>query len=203
MMFLHDMAEEEKKKKIFVIAGPSGSGETTFTEELILAYPHFTRAVSSTTRAPRGEEREGEDYYFMTKEKFFEEVQAGHIAEHTYVKNRDAHYGTYLPDLEKRLASGKTVIVNTDLSGARYFKEHYDATTIFIKPKSMQVLYDRLLRRDPTISKDEVVSRLLNATQEIMEAEHNYDHVVFNEDGEFADTVLKIIDILRNEGYDL
>jgi len=197
------MPKQKKKRKIVVIAGPSGSGETTFTDELMLAFPHFTRAVSATTRQPRVGEREGEDYYFMTKERFFEEVQAGKIAEHTYVKNRDAHYGTYLPDLEKRLASGKTVIVNTDLSGARFFKKQYDALTVFIKPKTMQVLYDRLIRRDSSIGKEEVISRLLNATQEMLEAENNYDVVVFNDDGEFADTMLKIVDRLRNEGYDV
>ena len=186
-----------------VIAGPSGSGETTFTEELILAYPHFTRAVSATTRPPRMEEREGEDYYFMTKEKFFEEVQSGRIPEHTFVKSRDAHYGTYLPDLEKRLTEGKTVVANTDISGTQFFKKQYDATTIFIKPKTIHVLYDRLIRRDPMIGKEEVISRLLSAAQEMLEAEHNYDHVVFNEDGEFADTILKIIEILRHEGYDV
>ncbi len=144
-----------------------------------------------------------ENYYFMTKEKFFEEVQAGNIPEHTFVKNRDAHYGTYLPDLNKRLAMGKTVIVNTDLSGAMFFKKNYDALTVFIKPKTMQVLYDRLIRRDPGISKEEVISRLLNAAQEMLEAENHYDLIVFNDDGEFADTILKIVEKLRNEGYEV
>lgn len=197
------MPKQKKKRQVVVIAGPSGSGETTFTEELMLAFPHFTRAVSATTRAPRGSERDGEDYHFMTKERFFEEVQAGRIPEHTYVKNRDAHYGTYLPDLEKRIESGKTVIMNTDLAGTRFFKEHYGAITIFIKPKTMQVLYDRLIRRDPSIGKEEVISRLLNAAQEMMEAENNYDYVVFNDDGEFADTIMKIVEKLRTEGYDV
>ncbi len=189
------------RKQVVVIAGPSGSGETTFTEELMLAYPHFTRLVSATTRTPRSGERDGEDYYFMTKEHFFEEVQKGSIPEHVYVKNRDAHYGTYLPDLRKRIASGKTIVVNSDLNGARYFKEHYNATTIFIKPKSIYTLYERLIRRDPNISKEEIISRLLNATQEMIDAEHHYDYVVFTGDGEFADTMIKIIEELRREGY--
>jgi guanylate kinase len=197
------MPKPIKKKQIAIIAGPSGSGETTFTEELMLAYPHFTRSVSATTRLPRAGEREGEDYYFMTKEKFFEAVQSGQIPEHTFVKNRDAHYGTYLPDLEKRIGSGKTVIVNTDLAGARFFKKQYDATTIFIKPKTMAVLYERLIRRDPNITKEEVISRLLSAAQETIEAENNYDYVVFNDDGEFADTMIKIVQQLRREGYDV
>ncbi|MBP9668673.1 MAG: hypothetical protein KBE09_00080 [Candidatus Pacebacteria bacterium] len=190
-------------KKVVVIAGPTASGESTFTKEFVLAYPNFERAVSATTRRPRMNEEEGIDYYFMTKEQFFENVQNGNIPEHTYVKERDAHYGTYLPDLQKKLESGKTVIVNTDLHGARFYKDEYGASTIFIKPKSMQTLYDRLIRRDPTITREEVITRLINASQEILEAEHKYDFTVFNDDGEFAETMMKINDILAKQGYDV
>lgn len=192
-----------KKKNIVVIAGPSGSGETTFTTELVTAYPHMVRAVSATTRPPRGDERDGVDYYFMDKERFFEEVQSGNIPEHTYVKSRDAHYGTYLPDLKKKLEEGKTVIVNTDLAGARYFKHEYGAVTIFIKPKSLDVIRDRIERRDPGTKEHEVDVRMLQAMEEIVAAIGQYDYTVFNTDGEFADTILKVVDILKNEGYDL
>ncbi len=186
-----------------VIAGPTASGESTFTKEFVLAYPNFERSVSATTRRPRMNEEEGIDYYFMNKEQFFENVQNGNIPEHTYVKERDAHYGTYLPDLQKKLDSGKTVIVNTDLHGARFYKDEYGASTIFIKPKSMQTLYDRLIRRDPTITREEVITRLISASQEILEAEHKYDFTVFNDDGEFAETMMKINDILAKQGYDV
>jgi len=189
------------KKQVVVIAGPSGSGETTFTEELMLAYPHFTRAVSVTTRPPREGERDGEDYYFVTKERFFDEVRNGNIPEHTYVANRDAYYGSFLPELEKKIASGKTVIVNTDLNGALFYKERYHATTIFLKPMSVQLLHDRLVRRDPDMSKDDLIARLINATQEMFDAERSYDYVVLTGEGGFADTILKMIDLLRREGY--
>ncbi len=191
------------RKQVVVIAGPTASGESTFTREFVLAYKNFAHAVSATTRKPRGTEEDKVDYYFFTKEDFFEKVQSGDIPEHTFVKERDAHYGTYLPDLKEKLGSGKTVIVNTDLKGAQYFKEHYGAVTIFIKPKSMFTLYERLLRRDPTISREEVIVRLLNASQEILGAEHQYDHTVFNDDGEFAETMIKIQEILKREGYDV
>jgi guanylate kinase len=190
-------------RQVVVIAGPTASGESTFTREFVLAYPNFAHAVSATTRPPRGTEEDGVDYYFFSKEAFFEKVQSGEIPEHTFVKERDAHYGTYLPDLRKKIESGKTVIVNTDLKGAQYFKEHYHAITIFIKPKSMYTLYERLLRRDPTISREEVIVRLLNASQEILGAEHQYDYTVFNDDGEFAETMIKIQEILKREGYDV
>ncbi len=189
------------RKRVVVLAGPTGSGESTFTNELVLAYPQFTRAVSATTRTPRPGEQEGRDYYFFSKEQFFEHVQDGSIPEHVFVRDRDAHYGTYLPDLEAKLSSEKTVIVNTDVHGARFFKQSYRATTIFIKPKSMITLYNRLVRRDPTIQKDEVIKRLLQASQEIIESDKEYDHIVFNDDGEFDDTVTAIIRILRTEGY--
>lgn len=191
------------RKKVVVLAGPTASGESTFTKEFVLAYPNFARAVSATTRKPRPNEEHGIDYYFMNQEDFFKSVQDGSIPEHTYVKERDAHYGTYLPDLQQKLDSGKTVIVNTDLHGTHYFKKKYNATTIFIKPKSMQTLYNRLIRRDPSISREEVITRLISASQEVLEAEHKYDFTVFNDDGEFADTMIKINDILARQGYDV
>jgi len=190
-----------KTKNVVVIAGPSGSGETTFTQELTLAYSNFVRAVTATTRPPRSGEKDGVDYYFLTKEKFFEEVQKGNIPEHTYVKSRDAHYGTYLKDLEEKLQQGKTVIVNTDKSGALFYKRKYNATTIFIKPKSLDVLKDRIARRDSNISEREVDVRILQAMQEIVDATGQYDYVVFNTDGEFADTIIDVVDILKREGY--
>ncbi|PIR82799.1 guanylate kinase [Candidatus Kaiserbacteria bacterium CG10_big_fil_rev_8_21_14_0_10_59_10] len=191
------------RRNVVVVAGPTGSGETTFTHELILAYPNFVRLVTATTRPPRPGEREGYDYFFMTKERFFEEVQEGNIVEHTHVPNRDAWYGTYLPELEKQLKAGKTLVVNTDLRGAKYYKEKYRAITIFIKPKSLDVLRGRIMRRDPTISEREVNSRMQQALEEINEAENRYDYVVWNADGEFVDTIGHVVEILKKEGYDV
>ncbi len=189
-------------RRVVVIAGPTGSGETTFTHELILAYPNFVRLVTATTRPPRPGEREGYDYYFLSKEKFFEEVQEGTIPEYTHVRNRDAWYGTYLPDLNKKLEEGKTVIVNTDLKGAQYYKKHHHAITIFIQPKSLDVLRRRIMRRDPTISKEEVDNRMKQALDEIHHAENHYDFVVWNTDGEFVDTISRVVEILKLQGYD-
>lgn len=191
------------KRQVVVIAGPTGSGETTFTKELMLSYSNFVKLVTATTRPPRPGEKEGFDYYFFSKEKFFELVQDGTIPEYTHVVNRDAWYGTYLPDLEKKLADGKIVIVNTDLKGARFYKENYRAVTIFIKPKSLDVLRSRIVRRDPSIPEKEVNNRMQQALQEINEAENQYDHVVWNQDGEFVDTISRVVEILKMERYDV
>lgn len=191
------------KRQVVVIAGPTGSGETTFTNELVDAYENITRLTSATTRAPRLNEEHGVDYYFFDKETFFNEVQNGNIIEHTYVSNRDAFYGAYEPDLIEKLKKGLIVVANTDVTGAEFFKANYDAVTIFIKPKSLEVIRDRLRRRDPSITDEEVEQRIKNAHDEITRAEGHYDYIVWNTDGEFADTFIAVIDILRKEGYDV
>jgi guanylate kinase len=190
----------KKEYKIVVIAGPTGSGESTFTNELVLTYPNLVRAVSATTRAPRGHEQDGVDYYFMNEIQFFEHVQSGDIPEHTFVPGRHVHYGAYLPDIESKLLAGKVVIVNTDVVGARYFKDHFHAVTIFIHPKSIETLRARILRRNPDIAEKELSLRIESAVKEISEAEGNYDFVVFNDDGEFVQTVEHIMDFLHTRG---
>ena len=189
------------KKQVLVIAGPTASGESTFTNELTDAYENFTKLVSATTRKPRLNEKHGVDYYFFTKEEFFDAVENGDIPEHTYVPNRDAYYGAYEPDLEEKLVKGLNVIANTDPKGAKFFKDNYGATTIFLKPKSLDVIEDRLRRRDASITEEEVQKRLVQAQREIRDAEKKFDYVVWNTDGEFADTIFNVIEILKKEGY--
>ena len=191
----------QKEKQLLVIAGPTAVGESTFTHELIDAYENFTKLTSATTRQPRLNEQNGVDYYFMDQERFFDEVQAGNIIEHTYVPNRDAYYGSYKPDLDEKLAKGLNVIANTDPKGAQFYKETYGAATIFLKPKSLEVIEDRLRRRDSSITDDEVAKRLVQAEREIRDAENKFDHVVWNTDGEFANTVFHVVEILKKEGY--
>ena len=191
------------KKNVLVIAGPTASGESTFTRELVEAYENLTKLVSATTREPRLNEQNGIDYYFFTKEEFFSKVENGTIVEHTFVPNRDAYYGTYKPDLEEKLAKGLIVIANTDPKGAEFFKREYRATTIFIRPKSLEVIEDRLRRRDASITDEEVQKRLAQAKEEIHEAKNRFDYVVWNTDGEFANTVLDVIEILKKEGYSI
>src|SRR3989338_4798089 len=101
-------------KKVVVISGPTGSGESTITSAIIKRFPHFKRLVTATTRKPRLKERDRVDYYFFSKDTFLEEVDKGNIIEYTYIKNRDSYYGTYKPDLEDKIKKGFIVIVNVD-----------------------------------------------------------------------------------------
>jgi len=188
-------------KQVVVIAGPTAVGESTFTRELLDAYPNFSKLVSATTRKPRLNEKHGIDYYFFDEETFFDEVHAGNILEHTYVQNRNAYYGSYKPDLDEKLAKGLIVIANTDPKGAAFYKDTYGAATIFLKPKSMDIIRERLTRRDSSISSEEIEKRVSQAEREIRDAEDKFDYVVWNTDGEFANTILEVVEILRKEGY--
>ena len=127
-------------KRVLVIGGPTGSGETTITNEIIKRYPVFTRLVTATSRKPRNNEQTKIDYYFFSKEDFEKNIKSGDIIEYTYIENRDSYYGTYKPDLDDKLEKGFNVIVNVDIVGAKYYKKNYNATTIFIKPSSLEEL---------------------------------------------------------------
>lgn len=192
------------KRSVVVIAGPSGSGESTITNEVVNRYPkRVTRLVTATTRPPRAGEKSGIDYYFFSKDEFEREEKAGHILESTYIKNRDTYYGTYAPDLEKKIESGQLVIVNPDLVGARYYKENYGATTVFIVPENVDALERRIRERNPELPDIEVKQRRANAEAEIKKEKAFYDHVVVNADGKLEEAVKEVVAILKKEGYTL
>src|SRR3989338_7616789 len=118
-------------KNILIISGPTGSGESTVTDLLIKKYPIFKRLVTATSRRPRLKEKNGRDYYFFSKAEFKKLIATGQIIEYTYIKNRDTYYGTYLPDLKKKLTAGYNLVANTDWVGTKFYTKHYRATSIF------------------------------------------------------------------------
>jgi guanylate kinase len=190
-------------KRVLVIGGPTGSGETTITNEIIKRFPIFTRLVTATSRKPRNGEKDRVDYYFFSKEDFEENIANGKIIEYTYIENRDSYYGTYKPDLDEKIERGFNLIVNVDIVGAKYYKENYDATTIFIKPDTIDELRGRLISRDKDISPEELDKRIKNAENEIEKEMPFYDYVVVNANGKLDEAVKKTINILKKENYNL
>ncbi len=188
-------------KRVLIIAGPTGSGESTVTKELIKRYPLFVRLVTATTREPRLNEKNEVDYYFFDEQTFKKLVTSGDILEHTFVPGRGVYYGTYKGDLDKKIAEGKNIIVNPDVVGARYYKEHYNATTIFIKTESIEILKKRLVSRDPSISNEELTQRIEAAQYELDNEESFYDHVVINKDNKLEEALAEIENILHDDGY--
>ena len=136
-------------KQVVVIAGPAGSGKDTLAKELVRRFDNMSLMVTATTRAKRPTEMEGVNYYFLTKEKFQEELKKGNILEYYHRPETDTYYGTYKLDLDMRLESGKIVIAVIQIVGAKYLKERYNATTLFIMPPSLDAFERRLRARSP------------------------------------------------------
>jgi guanylate kinase len=189
-------------KDVIVIAGPAGSGKDTLAKALVAKYPKMTIMVTATTRAMRPYEMDGVNYHFLTKEKFLWEIAAGNILEHYHRAETDTYYGTYKPDIDARLASGKIVIAVIQIVGAKYLKEHYDATTFFIMPPDPETLERRIRSRAP-MSDIEWNERLAFTKREVEEESPWYDYRIRNDDNQVAESVASVVEILKKEGYTL
>jgi guanylate kinase len=189
-------------KQVVVIAGPAGSGKDSVINGVVARCPNTVRMVTATTRPPRPGERNGVNYHFLTKEKFEEEMAAGNILEY-YVRSETGHmYGTYKPDIEARIASGKVVLCQLQIVGATYMKEHYDATTFFIMPPHSEAFEQRVRERAP-MSDTEWAERQAFTKREIAEEAPFYDYHIQNEDGKLDEAVEAVIAILKKEGFAL
>jgi guanylate kinase len=191
-------------KKIVVIAGPSGSGKNTLIREIRARYPRCAMLTSATTRVPRAGETDGVDYYFMSVEKFDAETAAGHIGGQRFTPLfGGVHYGIYIPDIKKKIDSASVIFALVDINGARWLKENYGATTIFIMPESLQQFRARLRARNPEWSDAEYNMRMKITDEEIRIHAPQYDYRIVNGDGALHETVEQVIEILRKEGYTL
>jgi guanylate kinase len=186
--------------KMVVISGPVASGKNAVLEEILRRESSCTRLTTATTRAPREGERDGIDYLFLSKEKFYAALTDGLIPEHRHVEKLDTDYGIYLPELNTQLATGKVVIATPDIIGARYLKEHYDALTLFVTSESIEETKRRITSRQH-MSEHELAARLEIAEREIREYAPWYDHTLTNPDGKLSDTVDAILAIMREKGY--
>jgi guanylate kinase len=189
-------------KQVVVVAGPSGSGKDSVIRGLIEKCPNATRMVTATTRARREGETDGVDYHFMTNERFREELARGNILEYYHRPETDTYYGTYKADIEARIAAGNIVLCQLQIVGAKYFKEHYGATTLFIMPPASDAFEKRIRARAPMNDVD-WNERLEFTKREIAEEAPWYDYRIVNEDGKLDEAVEHVIAILKKEGYDL
>jgi guanylate kinase len=191
------------EKCVVVIAGPSGSGKNSVIEAIVARCSKCTRLVTATTRAPRPGEADGVDYHFLSKERFDGALRDGDILEHRFVESLGTHYGVYKPDLEGRIARGEIVLAHLDIVGARYLKAHYNATTIFILPDSLDELEARIRARNTNMADAEIAARMKIAKTEMEEHAPQYDYRVVNSEGKLDEAIEKVMAIMRTEGYDL
>ena len=169
------------KGKLIIFSAPSGSGKTTIVRQLLGVLPELEFSISATSRQPRGTERNGVDYFFLSQEEFRERVAAGEFVEWEEVYNGTC-YGTLRSEMERIWQKGNTIIFDVDVMGGINLKRIFsdDACSIFIMPPSVEELRHRLVGR-ATDSEDVIEKRIAKAEFELSKSEF-FDHVVINDD---------------------
>jgi guanylate kinase len=152
--------------KVFVITGPSGVGKGTLIEQLLERIPELELSISATTREPRPGEVDGRDYFFLRPEEFRRRLEAGDFLEHASYSGN--YYGTLREEVERRLAEGRSVVLEIEVQGARQVRDALgdDAVLIFIAPPDEEVLRERLEGRG-TDSPEDIEQRLRTAEIEL------------------------------------
>jgi len=185
---------------IVAVSGPSGVGKGTVlarVEEIMeqAAPGSVGHSISVTTRAPRGQEQDGVEYYFRTTEQFEQMIAEGKIVE--YDKYVDNYYGTPSEPLEKMMDNGQDILFDITIEGSLALDKKFgdDAATIFILPPSMEVLEQRLRGRG-TETEDKVQLRLAQARNEIKRA-GEFEYIITNDDIERA--AQDILAIIKSE----
>jgi guanylate kinase len=177
---------------LVVISGPSGVGKGTVRKALFEMPKHnLTYSVSMTTRAKRPGERDGIDYYFVSREEFLKRVDEGKFIEHAeFVGN---FYVTPLDKVNERLEEGQEVVLEIEVEGALQVKKKVpDCVMIFIVPPGKEALYQRLRKRG-TESEDVIQQRIEKANREFKLAKY-YDYIVVNDEvSNAADRIMAII----------
>jgi len=163
---------------LFVVAAPSGAGKSSLVKALMELDAKVQPSVSHTTRAPRGQERHGREYFFVTNAEFDAMVQADAFVEWAHVHNH--RYGTSKKAIEERMTLGADVILEIDYQGAMQIKKIFsNAVTLFILPPNWEELRARLERRGED-SADVIETRLENAAREMAHVDQ-FDFVIINE----------------------
>ncbi len=173
---------------LLIFSAPSGSGKSTIVNWLMQEHPELRLAfsISCTSRAPRGTEQNGVEYFFLTPEEFRTKINADEFLEYEEVY-QDRYYGTLKEQVENQLGAGDTVIFDVDVKGGVNIKKFYGnrAMSIFVQPPSVEELRKRLNGRG-TDAPEVIEQRLARASYELTFAPQ-FDHVVVNDDLEKAE----------------
>ena len=167
---------------IFIFCAPSGSGKSTMVKHLLTTFPNtFELSISCTTRAPRGEEIDGREYYFITPEAFRQRIEQNAFIEYEQVYE-GLYYGTLHSEIARIEGNGHHVIFDVDVKGGIHLKRLFGnrATSIFICPPSVECLRERLIGRGDT-SPEMIEKRVSKAERELEDKEH-FDHIIINDD---------------------
>jgi len=188
---------------LIVISGPAGTGKGTVVGKLLEKNPNIKLSISKTTRKPRPGEKEGVNYFFVSREQFEEEIKNERFLE--YAEYNNNYYGTPKDFVFEALEKGFDVILEIETKGALQIKKVFsDAVLIFLLPPSIEELYKRLVKRG-TESEDEIKARLEIAKNEI-KLVPEYDYCVINDNvDDAAEKIQKIIEVekLKSRRFDI
>ncbi len=173
--------------RLLIFSAPSGSGKSTIVNYLMKEHPEFRLAfsVSATSRPPRGAERNGVEYYFLSPEEFRRHIEQDDFLEYEEVYT-DRFYGTLKSQVEEKLAAGWNVAFDVDVKGGINIKRYYgdQALSVFIQPPSINALRERLIGR-ATDEMEQIEQRLAKAEYEMSFAPQ-FDRILINDDLDVA-----------------
>ncbi len=184
----------KRRGMLLVISAPSGGGKTTIVKEVLRQYPSFEFSVSATTRAIRPGERDGKDYFFLTRAEFEKKLAAGELIEHEEIYSN--YYGTLKSQVDDALSNGKDIVFDVDVKGGLSIKSKFaEAILIFIKPPSLDILKKRLEGRGSE-TLEQVQRRMARAQMELEKGE-GYDYIIIND--ELKRAVNEVFDIINKK----
>ena len=171
--------------KLIIITAPSGAGKTSITRFLLEKYPVLSFSISAATRQPRGQEKEGVDYYFLTADDFQQKIQANAFIEWEMVYE-GKYYGTLKSELERIWNEGKIPMLDIDVKGAIHVQQQFldNSLSIFIEPPSVDELKIRLASRG-TETEESLHARVSKASYEIS-FKHHFNKTILNDNLEKA-----------------
>ena len=185
--------------KAILFSAPSGCGKTTIINELMKYFDCFDFSISATSRAPRGSEQDGKDYYFLTHEEFKRRIDAGDFLEWEEVYQGTC-YGTLKSEIERIWAAGRVIVFDVDVNGGSNIKRYFgsDALSVFVMPPSLEVLEQRLRSRG-TDSEEARTKRLARSAEELKRAPQ-FDVTIVNDDlGRAVDEARRVIEKFLDE----
>lgn len=167
--------------KVIIFSAPSGSGKSTVVNHLLGLHPEFEFSISATSRSPRGQEKHGVEYYFLSAEEFRELISKDAFVEYEEVYT-DRFYGTLKSEVERIWAAGHVIVFDVDVKGGVNLKKYFgdQALSVLIKAPSMEVLEARLRGRG-TDSEEAILERLGKASSELEFAEGKFDVDIIND----------------------
>lgn len=173
--------------KLIIFSAPSGSGKSTLVNYLMEQHPELQLAfsISCTSRAPRGKEKNGVEYFFLSPEEFKKKIANDEFLEYEEVYE-DRFYGTLKSQVEVQSQAGQNVVFDVDVKGGVNIKKHYGsrALSVFIQPPSVEELRNRLVGR--ATDAPEVIEQRLNKAEYELSFADKFDRIVINDDLEKA-----------------